>query len=145
MILSDEVKQQIIDEQAKWNHYCDKSLKIRREGDMFFTPPSIIFNMLEKIPDDVDKNNFTIIDPTCGSGNLLAALAICGFNPKNLYGNEYDNDLVELARKRLKKLGIPEYNIHQGDANDTRYIEKKSFKKGLLKANVVEYVINDLW
>lgn len=145
MIISIEQKNSIIEEQIKWNHYCDKSLSIRREGDMFFTPSSLIFDMIEKIDQNIDKANTTVLDPTCGSGNLLAALAICGFNPKNLYGNEYDIDLVDLARTRLSLLGIPKENIHQGDAADVRYIEKKSFNKNSLKADVIEYIKEDLW
>ena len=145
MIVTEEQKKQIIEEQNEWNHYCDKTLEIRREGDMFFTPPHLIFDMIEQIDDNVDKENYKVLDPTCGSGNLLAALAICGYNPKNLYGNEYDKDLVELARTRLEKLGVPKTNIHQGDALDVRYIQPKSFNPDKLKADVVEYEKEELW
>ena len=48
-----------------------------------------------------DLSNKTILDPCCGSGNLLAACILAGANPKNIYGNELDLDMLKLCRKRL--------------------------------------------
>ena len=78
--------------------------------------------MIEKFDCDtlVGKN---ILDPTSGSGNLLVACLIAGADPDKLYGNDYDNDMVILCRKRLKgvcnkmnKTGFKDYQIHRGNA-----------------------------
>ena len=61
------------------------------------------------------KGNFVSV-ACCGSGNLLAACAIAGARPTNLYGNEIDPEILEICRSRLKKLDIPESHIKQGDA-----------------------------
>ena len=145
MNITEEQKRKIIEEQEQWNHYCDKSLSERRSKDMFFTPPKIIFKMIGHIDPNVDKSNYTILDCTCGSGNLLAALAICGLNPKNLYGNEYDGEILKLARFRLSKLGVPTANIHRGDATNVEYIKKDSFNENEPTAHVAKYETEKLW
>lgn len=71
---------------------------------------------IHKASDHVDYSDGDIFDPCCGSGNLLAACAIAGAKPTNLYGNEIDPEILEICRSRLKKLDIPESHIKQGDA-----------------------------
>ena len=92
--------------------YAGKSLKERQKLGAFFTPPELAIEMIEKF-DNLDGD---IFDPCCGSGNLLAACAIAGAKPTNLYGNEIDPEILEICRSRLKKLDIPESHIKQGDA-----------------------------
>ena len=48
----------------------------------------------------------TILDPTCGSGNLIMAALIAGISiskdyPKNVFGNELSLKPLELCRKRF--------------------------------------------
>lgn len=131
MNLTNNIKQQIMDEytQFKDTQYCGKSLKERQELDAFFTPAELTIQMIEEFSCDTFEGK-TILDPTCGSGNLLAACVIAGADPKNVYGNEFDADFVKLARERLSKLGVPTENIHQGDALDFRCITKDSFRIG---------------
>ena len=59
-----------------------------------------------------------IIDPTSGSGNLLAAALIIGADPHRVYGNEYDATMVTACRKRLKSINskVRDWQIHQGNA-----------------------------
>lgn len=130
MNLTSKTKQQIIAEctQFKEIQYCGKSLEERRALDAFFTPPQLTIQMIEKFNCDSLKGQ-TILDPTCGSGNLLAACVIAGADPEKVFGNEFDSDFVKLAQERLSKLGVPKENIHQGDALDTRCITKESFHK----------------
>lgn len=130
MNLTSKTKQQIIAEctQFKEIQYCGKSLEERRALDAFFTPPQLTIQMIEKFNCDSLKGK-TILDPTCGSGNLLAACVIAGADPEKVFGNEFDSDFVKLAQERLSKLGVPKENIHQGDALDTRCITKESFHK----------------
>lgn len=128
MILSEEIKQKIIEEYNSFKdvQYAGKTLEERRELDAFFTPPELTIKMIEKFESIENKN---ILDPTCGTGNLLAACVIAGANPEMIYGNEFDPSFLKLCRERLGRLGVPKYNIHQGDALIPKCIELSSFTK----------------
>ena len=141
MILSEETKQAIIEEYTNWfnSQYGDKSLEERRELGAFFTPPELTIKMIEKFETIENK---TILDPTCGTGNLLAACVIAGANPKMVYGNEYDAEFTRLCKSRLKKLGVPEKNIHQGDALNGENLKKSNFYKGYKELIITK---NELW
>lgn len=128
MKLTQETKQKIINEYNDWfeNQYGDKSLEERKELGAFFTPPDLTIQMIEKF-DCNSLENKTILDPTLGAGGLIAGCIIAGADPKLCYGNELDNDILNVARKRLGKLGVPANNLHQGDATENRCISKSSF------------------
>lgn len=137
MKLTTEIKNKIIEEynSFKDKQYAGKSLEERKKKDQFFTPATISISMIEgfKCESLADK---TILDPCCGSGNLLAACIIAGANPKNIYGNEFDPDMLELCRKRLNKLctalnlgAVPEENLHLGNALDARCLKRESFTR----------------
>lgn len=124
MHLTDEIKNKIIAEYEgfKKDMYASKTLEQRRQLDAFYTPAGLTIQMIEKF-DCEDLADKRILDPCCGSGNLLAACIIAGANPKNIYGNEFDPDIVKACKKRLNKLcrelglnSVPTYNIHEGDA-----------------------------
>ena len=104
MILSDEIKEKIKCEYENWfnEQYGSKTLEERRKLGAFFTPPELTIKMIEKFETIENK---TILDPTCGTGNLLAACIIAGANPTLVYGNEYDPTFVDLCKKRLVNLG----------------------------------------
>ena len=115
MKLTNNQKELIINEYNEWfnQQYGDKTLEERKKLDAFFTPPELTIMMIEQF-DSIE--NKTILDPTCGSGNLLAACIIAGADPKLIYGNELDDELLTICKNRLIKLGVPEENIHKGDA-----------------------------
>ena len=77
--------------------------------------------MLEKFDSVKDKD---ILDPTCGAGGLLAACILAGADPKRIYGIELDPEVLEIARKRLGKLGVPSSNLILGNALDPESYEK---------------------
>ena len=141
MILTEEIKQKIIDEYNEWfnSQYGDKSLEERRKLGAFFTPPELTIKMIEKFETIEGK---TILDPTCGTGNLLAGCVIAGADPTKVYGNEYDETFTKLCKERLMKLGVPEENIHQGDALNSENLKMRNFYKGYKE---VKYTQVELW
>lgn len=96
--------------------------KTRDELGQFYTPAKICIQMIEmfKATEFSGKN---ILDPCCGSGNLLIAMLAAGADSDKLYGNDYDERVVKLCRKRINRacdiLGKPhirDWQIHQGNA-----------------------------
>ena len=121
MKLDKETKQLIRKEyeEFKESMYAGKSLKERQELDQFFTPPEISIRLIEELS-DLSGN---VLDPTSGSGNLLAAALIAGADSDKVFGNEYDATMVKLCRERLNKVcdlldkpHIKDWQIHQGNA-----------------------------
>ena len=124
MKLSKETKDLIRKEynEFKESMYAGKSLQERQELDQFFTPPEVSIRLIEELS-DLSGN---ILDPTCGSGNLLAAALIAGADPDKVYGNELDKDMIPVCLNRLNKVctqfrqfdksPIKEWQIHQGNA-----------------------------
>ena len=121
MKLSKEVKALIKKEyeEFKESMYANKSLEERQELDQFFTPPEISIRLIEELS-DLSGN---VLDPTSGSGNLLAAALIAGADVDKVFGNEYDETMVKLCRERLNKVcdllnkpHIKDWQIHQGNA-----------------------------
>ena len=124
MTLTEEIKNKIVEEYESFKEhmYAGKSLEQRKTLDQFFTPPSLTIQMIEKFECDTltGKN---ILDPTCGSGNLLIACLIAGADSDKLYGNDFSTTAVKLCRERLNRacdiLGVNHINdwqIHKGDA-----------------------------
>lgn len=126
MKLSEEAKNKIIEildsQEFKSNLYENLTLEKRKELGQFYTPGKLCIQMIEKFDCD-SLSNKNILDPTCGSGNLLIACLIAGADSDKLFGNEYDSVAVDLCRKRLNrccdilnKPHIKDYQIHQGNA-----------------------------
>ena len=126
MKLSEEVKNKIIEildsQEFKSNLYEGLTEEKRKELGQFYIPGKLCIQMIEKFDCD-SLSNKNILDPTCGSGNLLIACLIAGADSDKLFGNEYDNVAVDLCRKRLNrccdilnKPHIKDYQIHQGNA-----------------------------
>ena len=121
MNLTQKVKDNITFEFNSWleSQYAGKSLEERQALGAFFTPPELTIQMIEKF------NNLdgTILDPCAGCGGLLAACILAGADPNNIYANEFDPDILEMCKKRLIPMGVPEWHIHLGDALDERCYE----------------------
>lgn len=126
MKLSNEVKRNIEDEYQAFKErlYAGKSLKERQQFDQFFTPASVCIEMIEKFDCDSLAGK-KILDPTCGSGCLLAACLIAGADGDKIFGNDLDEKMVIVCKDRLKRIcekyhieGFRDWQIHVGDASD---------------------------
>lgn len=132
MKLTDKQKQDILriidvelkDFYGKLNSDPEK----RKRLGQFYTPGKVCIMMLEKFSYESLAGK-TILDPTCGSGNLLIGCLCAGADLDKLYGNEYDPDAVDLCKKRLLMaadlLGIDkskfrDFQIHRGNALQKR-------------------------
>jgi SAM-dependent methyltransferase len=126
MQLSAETKQRIIDlidGELKASVYEGLTEEKRKQLGQVYTPGKICIQMIEKFETVDTLSGQTILDPCCGSGNLLIACLIAGADVDKLFGNDYDEIAVELCKKRLNQvcdiLGKPhikDWQIHQGNA-----------------------------
>lgn len=127
MTLSQEAKNKILEilgsKEFMSDLYEGLDEKKRIEFGQFYTPGKICIQMIEKFETVDSLAGQTILDPCCGSGNLLIACLIAGADSDKLFGNEYDSVAVELCRKRINRacdlLGKPhikDWQIHQGNA-----------------------------
>lgn len=137
MTLTEEVKQAIIDEFEQWKHrtYGDLTDKQRKELGAFHTPPLLTIKMIEKFND----LSGSIMDPTAGSGNLIAGCIIAGADPLMCYANELDPSIYAVLVERLTSLGVPKENITMMDAlspefsNFMRKVSGEEFRFGGFK------------
>ena len=127
MLLTNEQIMGVENEFNQWKDkmYADKSLAERQDFGQFFTPPELTIQMLEKF-ENLDDD---ILDPCCGSGNLLAAAIMAGADHKRIYGIELDAEIHKIAVERLGKLGVPEKNIICGNALDSKTYQLLPFTK----------------
>ena len=123
MKLTKKQKNAIKSEFKQWTEtqYAGKDKKERQKLGQFFTPQALTIKMIEKFDSLKDKD---ILDPTVGAGGLLAACILAGADPKRCYGIELDPEVLEIARKRLGKLGVPSSNLILGNALDPESYEK---------------------
>jgi predicted RNA methylase len=114
MKLTEEQKQNIINEFEQWKQktYGNLTDKQRKELGAFHTPPLLTIKMIEKF-DDLECN---ILDPTAGSGNLIAGCIFAGADPLKCYANELDPSIYAVLVERLTSLGVPKENITMMDA-----------------------------
>lgn len=130
MKLTEEVKENIISildsEEFTSDLYEGLSSKRRKELGMVYTPAKVCIQMIESFECETLSGK-TILDPACGSGNLLIACLIAGADSDKLYGNEFDPIAAALCQRRLnracKLLGKPSirsWQIHEGNAMEAR-------------------------
>ena len=128
MILLEEVKQKITEEfeSFKKEMYAGRTQEERQKLGQFFTPAALSIRMIERFEVDSLAGQ-KILDPTAGSGNLLAACLIAGADSDKVFGNELDKTMLNSCRRRLNKIcrelgkpEIPYHHLHQGDATDPR-------------------------
>ena len=136
MTLTEEVKERIISildsKEFMSDLYEGLSEKRRRELGMVYTPAKVCIKLIESFEcSTLAERN--ILDPACGSGNLLIACLIAGADSDKVFGNEFDPVAVALCRRRVnrvcKLLGKPfikEWQIHEGDGTQARCLTEFS-------------------
>lgn len=132
MKLTEQQKQDIfrvIDVELKdFYGKLNSDLEKRKRLGQFYTPGKVCIMMLERYECESLAGK-TILDPTCGSGNLLIAALCAGADIDKLFGNEYDADAVELCGERILKAAdllcidkskFRSWQIHRGNALQAR-------------------------
>lgn len=173
MKISEEIKKTIKEEAESFKKNLmeteginEYGLKDGERGDrdklgQFFTPASLCIQMLEMY--DCTLEEFatkTILDPTCGSGNLIMAALIAGISinkdyPKNVFGNELSLKPLELCRKRFtyycETHGLEaydrdfwRYHLHLGDALNPDCLNKDFFVESYRYDPVKNKVTTDI-
>ncbi len=85
----------------------------RNKEGIYYTPSWVVKDMLKDIK---ISNEFTFLDPCCGSGNFLIEAIKLGIRPENIYGFDIDDNAVLIAKERIKQeCGFETLNIKQGD------------------------------
>lgn len=130
MKLTEEIKQNIINEFEQWKQktYGNLNDKQRKELGAFHTPPLLTIKMIEKF-EDLEGS---VLDPTAGSGNLIAGCILAGADPLQCYANELDPSIYAVLVERLTSLGVPKENITMMDVLSpefSTYMRKLSGKE----------------
>ena len=169
MKLSDEIKEEIKRESEEYlneiksgtDQYGGLTKEERDELGAFYTPAPLCIQMLEMY--DCTLEEFatkTILDPTCGSGNLIMAALIAGITvnknyPENVFGNELSLKPLELCRKRFtyycETHGLEaydkdfwRYHLHLGNALNPDCLNKDFFVESYRYDPVKDKVTTDI-
>ncbi len=169
MKLSEEIKEEIKRESEEYlneiksgtDQYGGLTKEERDELGAFYTPAPLCIQMLEMY--DCTLEEFatkTILDPTCGSGNLIMAALIAGISvnknyPENVFGNELSLKPLELCRKRfthycethgLKEYdkGFWNYHLHLGNALNADCLNKDFFVESYRYDPIKDKVTTDI-
>jgi type I restriction-modification system DNA methylase subunit len=128
VILTQETKDLITKEFEAFQKemYAGRTQEERSKLGQFFTPAALSIQMIERFKVESLAGQ-KILDPTCGSGNLLAACLIAGADSDKVFGNELDKTMLNACRRRLNKIcrelgkpEIPYHHLHQGDATNPK-------------------------
>ncbi|MCK5763827.1 MAG: N-6 DNA methylase [Clostridiales bacterium] len=123
------------------------SYKIRKENGIFFTN-SVISNQLADIISSMLKKGCTIIDPACGSGNLLLSCAkylprgndieeTLSIWSKLIKGYDLYTEFIKAAKLRLILLAI---KFHISEIDHLLDLNYSSLFNGLIVGNSLDYL-----
>lgn len=105
MTISQKIKDLCIAESSEWLRASDPERQ-KMLGEVF-TPTPLVLEMIEQLPPTMWEDGKTFLDPTCGNGQFLAAIAIIkrelGHKSvlSSVYGVDIMNDNVQECRNRL--------------------------------------------
>lgn len=115
LLIREKIESECFDSDALSSEY-ESSLSdaYRNKEGIYYTPPSIVENLLCLQGDEIGSATFC--DPCCGSGNFLVHALKLGFRPENIYGFDTDANAVEIAKKRIyAAAGVESKNIKCAD------------------------------
>jgi tRNA G10 N-methylase Trm11 len=138
-----------------WRHqakewYKRDRLKPFADGKKGMLPPKVARIMVNLALGKSYKSSQVLLDPFCGSGNILME---AGMLKISLVGADINTDQLEGTRKNLNWLGLKDFNLHKLDATqlskhlDTKinYIVTEPFMgKPNLRPDRVKYVAKGL-
>jgi len=84
----------------------------KKNGGIFFTPPSCIQGILALLHKSVSKKIHHILEPSCGSGEFISALA-CEYPDARITGIEFHPLIYDSVAKNFA--GRPNIMIHHAD------------------------------
>ena len=99
----------------------------RNQEGIYYTPLSIVEDMLRGLPKNISSKTFC--DPCCGSGNFLLEAIELGIPPENVYGFDIDPNAVAITKKRIfEKTGYNSDNIIMKDfLKEANSVKKNQF------------------
>ena len=138
MKISEEAKKIIINEfeEFKKRQYDGKTVLERKELNQFFTPPELSFQLIEEF----ENLKGTFFDPTCGSSNLLMAVAIVkkidlGEKDEDIaveiFGYDIDERMINLSKQRFENYFGHSFENNFVVCDYTTIKTTKTFDKGI--------------
>lgn len=100
---SEEVEQ-TLDLSSWWQYEEGLAESHRNKEGIYYTPTSIVDDMLSRATEGRDLSGKTFLDPACGSGNFIIRAIELGFDPHNVYGYDTDESAVRITHHRIKEL-----------------------------------------
>lgn len=121
--------------------------RVKDLGEVF-TPESLVFKMLDKLPLSAWEKNKTFFEPSCGTGNILIVIfkqkIKNGSTPlealNTIYGIDIMEDNVKESRKRLLKIAL-ESNLKLNQID----IAVDIIKKNIILGNALEINLEKVW
>lgn len=110
-ILYEEINSKDVEVQFLGDNYENSlSESYRNQEGIYYTPESIVKDMLKDLPKNISTKTFC--DPCCGSGNFLLEAIELGIPPENIYGFDVDSNAIAITKKRIfEKTGYNSDNI----------------------------------
>lgn len=85
--------------QRATNHEESLSREYRRAEGIYYTPRSVVVEMLQTLSGGIEGRD--ICDPCCGCGNFLVEALKMGASAERLYGFDRDEEAVRITRERI--------------------------------------------
>jgi len=121
--------------------------RIKEYGEVF-TPPELVNEILDKLPEEVWEENKTFCDPSAGTGNFLIEIykrkvEKYGHDPikalSTIYGVELMEDNVIVCQARLMKLARQYLGEEKYNKKQIRNKVLRIIKKNIVRADALKY------
>lgn len=112
----DELIQNNKNEQIGIEYENSLSNSYRNREGIYYTPSQVVKDMFR----DVEiTDEFTFLDPCCGSGNFIIEAIRLGISPEKAYGFDIDENAVLITKERIRReFGYESNNIKVGNFLD---------------------------